>query len=505
MLSFLLIIVTTISIIGYSEIGYARNQAYTQNYQRMESYANSLGNLAEADSQNGTALLSNNFLNQLEYVLRGDDAHLRIFNDKNEQIYPKTKARIQLSQEVFTTLKNGQEIRIQNNHNENSPISSTKDAYTGVLVPWMNGKNLVGIVWIGSRVKHVERPILMAKRNLLRALLITVAVGLLLSFIISYYSTKRIKRLSRATQKVASGNFNVQIEHKDSDEIDQLAENFNKMVQALKQSNEEVKAQEERRDQFMADAAHEMRTPLTTINGILEGLQYDAIPEDSKPKSIALMQRETKRLIRLVNENLDYEKIRNNQIMLVKTNFNATIILHDLKSQLKQNATKANDELVVEAPDQLPIYADRDRFTQVMVNLVQNAIQFTHDGKIIISGKRIEHGTQLSVKDNGIGMSKNQTKYIFERFFKADPSRARMGTGESGLGLAIVSSLIKQHGGKVEVFSAPGKGSTFTVTFYDKGYEQFVAKKERTVFLKGLCVLFSYWYFLNYFCFSYSL
>lgn len=476
MLSFLLIIVTTISIIGYSEIGYARNQAYTQNYQRMESYANSLGNLAEADSQNGTALLSNNFLNQLEYILRGDDAHLRIFNDKNEQIYPKTKARIQLSQEVFTTLKNGQEIRIQNNHNENSPISSTKDAYTGVLVPWMHGKNLVGIVWIGSRVKHVERPILMAKRNLLRALLITVAVGLLLSFIISYYSTKRIKRLSRATQKVASGNFNVQIEHKDSDEIDQLAENFNKMVQALKQSNEEVKAQEERRDQFMADAAHEMRTPLTTINGILEGLQYDAIPEDSKPKSIALMQRETKRLIRLVNENLDYEKIRNNQIMLVKTNFNATIILHDLKSQLKQNATKANDELVVEAPDQLPIYADRDRFTQVMVNLVQNAIQFTHDGKIIISGKRIEHGTQLSVKDNGIGMSKNQTKYIFERFFKADPSRARMGTGESGLGLAIVSSLIKQHGGKVEVFSAPGKGSTFTVTFYDKGYEQFVAK-----------------------------
>lgn len=476
MLSFLLIIVTTISIIGYSEIGYARNQAYTQTYQRMESYANSLGNLAEADSQNGTALLSNNFLNQLEYVLRGDDAHLRIFNDKNEQIYPKTKARIQLSQEVFTTLKNGQEIRIQNNHNENSPISSTKDAYTGVLVPWMNGKSLVGIVWIGSRVKHVERPILMAKRNLLRALLITVAVGLLLSFIISYYSTKRIKRLSRATQKVASGNFNVQIEHKDSDEIDQLAENFNKMVQALKQSNEEVKAQEERRDQFMADAAHEMRTPLTTINGILEGLQYDAIPEDSKPKSIALMQRETKRLIRLVNENLDYEKIRNNQIMLVKTNFNATIILHDLKSQLKQNATKANDELVVEAPDQLPIYADRDRFTQVMVNLVQNAIQFTHDGKIIISGKRIEHGTQLSVKDNGIGMSENQTKYIFERFFKADPSRARMGTGESGLGLAIVSSLIKQHGGKVEVFSAPGKGSTFTVTFYDKGYEQFVAK-----------------------------
>ena len=268
----------------------------------------------------------------------------------------------------------------------------------------------------------------------------------------------------------------MQIQHKDSDEIDQLAENFNKMVQALKQSNEEVKAQEKRRDQFMADAAHEMRTPLTTINGILEGLQYDAIPEESKPKSIALMQRETKRLIRLVNENLDYEKIRNNQINLIKTNFNATPILQDLKSQLSQSAEKANDELEVIAPDDLPIYADRDRFTQVMVNLVQNAIQFTHDGKIEIKGERMVRATVLSVKDNGIGMSKDQIKYIFERFFKADPSRARMGTGESGLGLAIVSSLIKQHGGKVTVESEPGKGSTFTVVFYDKGFEQFVEK-----------------------------
>lgn len=476
MLGFLLIIVTTISIIGYSEIGYARNQAYMQNYQRMEGYAESLGDLAEADEKNGTALLNNNFLNQLEFVLRGEDVHLRIFNDKNEQIYPKVNAKVQLAKNVFATLKTGQEIRIQNNHNEQSPIRSTKDAYTGVLVPWMNGKNLVGVAWISSRVTHVERPIYMAKRNLLRALLMTVAVGLILSFIISYYSTKRIKRLSRATQKVASGNFNVQIQHKDSDEIDQLAENFNKMVQALKQSNEEVKAQEKRRDQFMADAAHEMRTPLTTINGILEGLQYDAIPEESKPKSIALMQRQTKRLIRLVNENLDYEKIRNNQINLIKTNFNATPILQDLKSQLSQNAEKANDELEVIAPDDLPIYADRDRFTQVMVNLVQNAIQFTHDGKIEIKGERMVHATVLSVKDNGIGMSKDQIKYIFERFFKADPSRARMGTGESGLGLAIVSSLIKQHGGKVTVESEPGKGSTFTVVFYDKGFEQFVEK-----------------------------
>lgn len=164
--------------------------------------------------------------------------------------------------------------------------------------------------------------------------------------------------------------------------------------------------------------------------------------------------------------------------MLLKTKFDAVKVLKDVQTQLRQNAQKANDELVLDVPATLPTYADRDRFTQIIVNLVQNAIQFTHDGRITISGKRIDHGTEFQIKDNGIGMNKEQTKYIFERFFKADPSRARLGTGESGLGLAIVSSLVKQHGGKVKVESEEGKGSIFTVILYDKGFEQFVNKKD---------------------------
>ncbi|GAA3625893.1 ATP-binding protein [Lactobacillus hamsteri] len=473
MLGFLLIIVTTVSIIGYAELDYVKNQAYAQNFQRMDSYAQSLGEMAKTEDKNGTTILSGTFLNQLQFVLKRDNVQFRIFDQNNEQIYPKTPEDIKLSPKVFNTLKNGQEIQIRNNNLENS-IGQTKSAYTGVLVPWMSEEKLIGVIWIGSTVKNVERPIAMARRNLTNALIITLFVGLILSLVLSYYSTNKIKRLSKATEKVAKGDFDVQIEHKNQDEIDQLATNFNRMVRELKKSNDEIKAQEKRRDQFMADAAHEMRTPLTTINGILEGLQYDAIPEESKPKSIALMSRETKRLIRLINENLDYEKIRNNQINLIKTNFDASKVLKDIQTQLSQNAAKVNDQIILETLEPLPIYADRDRFTQIIVNLVQNAIQFTRDGKIVISGKRLENATELSVRDNGIGMNDEQKKYIFERFFKADPSRARLGTGESGLGLSIVSSLVKQHGGKIKVESKENKGSIFTVIIYDKGYEQFV-------------------------------
>lgn len=475
MLSFLLIIIATVSIIGYAEVNYVRNQAYEQNFERMESYGNTICELAMTAGKGEKAVLNNTFLDQLQFVLSGNHVHFRVFTPDNNQVYPQTSESVRLPRAVFNSLKKGQEIRIKNNKVE-THIWQTKNAYSGVLMPWFSNHRLMGVIWIGSTVHNIERPIQMAKANLLNALIITILVGVFLSFILSYYSTSKIKRLSKATDKVAAGDFDVQIKHKDHDEIDQLATNFNRMVRKLKKSNDEIKAQEKRRDQFMADAAHEMRTPLTTINGILEGLQYDAIPEESKPKSIALMRRETTRLIRLINENLDYEKIRNNQIMLIKTNFDAKKVLQDIVVQLQNNAKKAKDELILKAPSNLPIYADRDRFTQIIVNLVQNAIQFTHDGKITISAKRLEHACQIQVSDNGIGMSKEQIKYIFERFFKADPSRARLGTGESGLGLSIVSSLIKQHGGKITVDSTPKVGSTFIVTIYDKGFEQFVSK-----------------------------
>ena len=119
------------------------------------------------------------------------------------------------------------------------------------------------------------------------------------------------------------------------------------------------------------------------------------------------------------------------------------------------------------------------QLNQVFMNILDNAVGAIKDHGDIwirIGEDKSKKNLVIEIEDNGIGMSKDQIKYIFERFFKADPSRARMGTGESGLGLAIVSSLIKQHGGKVTVESEPGKGSTFTVVFYDKGFEQFVEK-----------------------------
>ncbi len=474
MLSFLLIILTTVSIIGFSEINNTTQQSYEYNYRRMEDFAAALGTLATNDKKDGAAMLNPKFLNKLEFVLHSDRVYLSVFNAHGSQVYPQRNDKIKLTSHRLRQLKSGKKLRIKNNNEALSSLGYKKDACTGVLIPWKDKGKFIGAMWLGVRIAQVERPVRIAKQNLFNALVSAIIVGLVLSLVLSFYATNRIKKLSIATKKVTAGDFDAQTHYCGHDEISQLTDNFNQMVRTLKKSNQEVKEQEKRRDQFMADAAHEMRTPLTTINGILEGLQYDAIPDKAKPKSIALMSRETKRLIRLVNENLDYEKIRNNQINLVKTRFNARKTFDDVTMQLKQNAAKADDTIFITAPKNLPVYADKDRFTQIMVNLVQNAIQFTANGKIEISGYRIAHATVIMIKDNGIGMNQQQIKYAFERYFKADPSRSRSGKGEYGLGLSIVSSLIKQHGGKISVQSAINQGAEFTIVLFDQGYEQYL-------------------------------
>lgn len=180
------------------------------------------------------------------------------------------------------------------------------------------------------------------------------------------------------------------------------------------------------------------------------------------------MQNETSRLIRLVNENLDYEKIRTNQISIVLQEFNATETVSTLLSQLEAKAEASGDQLVLQTNEPINVYADYDRFVQVMVNLIQNAIQFTKDGTITVAINKLEQATEITISDTGIGMSEDQVKNIWDRYYKADPSRKNTKYGESGLGLSIVEELVRLHHGTIEVASELEKGTTFTVRFPDK-------------------------------------
>lgn len=309
-------------------------------------------------------------------------------------------------------------------------------------------------------------------RDLLKGLGVSLIISMIISFFIASRLNRRISRLRAAATQVSNGNYEIRVKSGGKDEIGELITDFNHMTESLEKANQEIERQEERRQEFLADAAHEMRTPLTTISGILEGIKYDVIPQEQRKKSIDLMSNETQRLIRLVNENLDYEKIRSNSIRLEKRHFNARNVLNNIVEQLSSKAAESKDHFEIQSPDDLPIYADYDRFVQIVFNITNNAIQFTDNGTITLIGERGYQETVIRIADTGIGMTKEQQKNIFERYYKADASRRAHKYGESGLGLAIVHQLVQQHGGTISVTSKPHKGTTFTVIIPDQTDEE---------------------------------
>ncbi|MEG0078776.1 sensor histidine kinase, partial [Enterococcus sp.] len=190
-------------------------------------------------------------------------------------------------------------------------------------------------------------------------------------------------------------------------------------------------------------------------------------PENQKENAVRLMKNETERLISLVKENLDYEKIRTNQISIVVKKFNGTEALKNILTQLDAKAEAAGDTLHFDVTEPIEVYADYDRFVQIVVNIIQNAIQFTQDGDIYVNLKKGYLETIVEIKDTGIGMSPEQQRNIWDRYYKADPSRKNRKFGESGLGLPIVQQLVRLHKGSIKVDSQLNEGTKFIITFPD--------------------------------------
>lgn len=238
------------------------------------------------------------------------------------------------------------------------------------------------------------------------------------------------------------------------------------MIKALNDWRKEVLHQEERRKTFMQDVAHEMRTPLTTINGSLEGLEYGIFDEEQEMRSIKLMRKETTRLIRLVNENLDYENIQSDRIILRKNTFPVIEAIEEVREQLTNIAEESCNEIILDDDiGDITIYADYDRFKQIIVNLLKNALQFTSKGEVHISAEQNREYTIFRVSDNGLGMTDDEMENIWDRYYKADPSRKNTKYGESGLGLSIVKQLVELHDGTINVSSKLGEGTAFTIEF----------------------------------------
>lgn len=284
----------------------------------------------------------------------------------------------------------------------------------------------------------------------------SVLVALLVSLFLSRRIVAPIRTLTDASQHIAEGQYTERVQVNGSDEIAQLAARFNQMATQLEQV-------ESMRRQLIGDVTHELRTPLTSIKGYMEGLVDGVLP--STPETFDQIHREADRLSRLVD---DLQELSRVEAKAYALDIRSVTVSNLVQTTVKRLTPQARDKRITlhsNLPADLPpLQADEDRITQVLVNLVANAIQYTPEGgDVTISAARYADEIHISVKDTGVGIPPEHLANLFTRFYRVDKSRSRNAGGGSGIGLTIAKHLVEAHGGRIWAESkGDGQGSTFT-------------------------------------------
>lgn len=299
--------------------------------------------------------------------------------------------------------------------------------------------------------------------------------ALILAILIGIFTAQRIvipiRQLNTASKALALGKWEQKVLIEREDELGELSQSFNMMALQLKESFAALEAQNQIKDEFLANTSHELRTPLNGIIGLAESL-IDGVAGKLPEKALfdlSLLVSSGRRLSNLINDLLDFSQMRNQHVKLqlrpIGLREMADIVLMLNQPLIGQK----NLQLVNEIPSNIPLVsADENRIQQILHNLVANGIKFTENGHVTISAKiadlpRMGKGVEITISDSGIGIEKKNRIRIFESFEQGDGSTARQ-YGGTGLGLAVTKQLVELHGGEIRVESTIGVGSRFIFT-----------------------------------------
>ncbi len=344
--------------------------------------------------------------------------------------------------------------------------SNSTDDYMDVALP-LQGESGSYIIYIIDNKATVTSESSELFRIILQAIIVGLGISVLLSLLLAKTMVTPIQNLTRAVAKVATGDFSETVENPSLDEIGVLSRTFNDMAKQLERNIEDLKNSEQMRREFVANVSHELRTPVTSIRSYAETLESSqgAMDPETEQHFLEVIVSESDRMTKIVQDLLLLSRFDAGSMTFDFEEFSFEKSVRDVYEAQLLQARNHHHNFGLEFRDEMPmIRGDRARIEQVLINMVSNAIKYTHDGGRIrmtagVSGDQV----WCSVRDNGIGIPKGDVQRVFERFYRVDKARSRE-SGGTGLGLSIAYEIVERHGGHIGIESHSGKGTLITVT-----------------------------------------
>lgn len=334
-------------------------------------------------------------------------------------------------------------------------FDTREEEVLSVLAPITSQYRVKGYVIIQTAMEEI----VLAENKTLTIFYITLGIMFLLSLIILIFFTefvyRPLRKITHATEQYAAGNMHYEFQVESEDEIGYLAACISYMAKEIAQSEDDQK-------KFVANVSHDFRSPLTSIKGYLEAMIDGTIPPEDHEKYLKIVLYETDRLTKLTNSLLTLNNLNVKGMYLEQTDFDLNELIRNTVTNFEGICKKKMIavELVLTG-EKMYVYADFDKIQQVLYNLLDNAVKFSHNNSVIrVETTEKKKKIFVSVKDSGIGIPKDDLKMIWDRFYKSDLSRGKDKKG-TGLGLSIVREIIRAHGENINVISTEGVGTEF--------------------------------------------
>lgn len=396
-----------------------------------------------------------NFETNLNEAARTSGYRMAIYDDEGalfaEVPYNRQVQAVEmLSDSLIQQIEQQNEVLLKNSSDSEQLITFTNIEST---------ENPARYLRVSIFKDQVYAPIRTIRWIIYTGMFISIGLVIIVSILFSRYISRPILELEATARDIAHGNTNRTINLDRKDEFGQLADSLNQMADRLRADNLEMKRMYQKQSQFFADITHEIRNPLHTISGALEMLEMHDLDEDQKKKYIKTASRQTHRINRLFKDLVTLQRYDSDDHFIETKPFDLQLLIQTLQELLEPDAEDKGLSLICET-DPIRVQGDPNKIEQVLENLISNAIKFTNDGDIRLNTIEKDDSVIIEVEDTGIGISAEHLERLFDRFYRTDKARSR-DKGGTGLGLAVVKSILNAHGTEIHVESEPGKGSKF--------------------------------------------